>query len=123
MINSIATGHTNGYLFVDNGHSYMPYVSPNQNNPVSGMLRMNGSTMEVFDGNAWLQMSMANPSVSLSDDAINIFNWAKKKMEQEKEIEELAKEHQGVRELKEQVDLAQSKLDMFARLVNTKEEA
>ena len=75
--------HTNSYL----------------NNIGAGNMRFNSATssVEVFDGqNFWQPLPTACPTVMLDPEVLEILAWAKKKMQQEKEIEELANQHAAV---------------------------
>jgi hypothetical protein len=39
-------------ITVSGGNTALPYVGPNANNPMTGMLRINGTEMEVFNGSS-----------------------------------------------------------------------
>ena len=41
---------------VSAGNTSVPYVNQNINNPMQGMIRINGSDMQVFDGSNWIIM-------------------------------------------------------------------
>lgn len=96
MIKSINAGTTGGYLYVENGGTSLPYISSNSNIPLQGMLRLNNSNIEVFDGSSWMMIGGGYPSVSLSGGAISALDWAQKKMSEERRMLELAKKHPGV---------------------------
>lgn len=98
------------------GGSSLPYVSTNISNPVQGMLRLNGSDMEVFDGNSWLKMYMSNADVGLSGPATSAIDWAIKKMEEEKVWTELAKTNQAVKIALDNLEQARRQLDVTAKL-------
>jgi len=69
------------------------------NNIGAGNMRFNSATssIEVFDGqNSWQPLPTACPTVMLDSEVLGILSWAKKKMQQEKEIEELANQHAAV---------------------------
>ena len=96
MISGVATGQTGGYLYVEGGYSSLPNVYSNPNNPLQGAVRYMTNRFEVFDGTSWMPVSPGWPSVSLSNEAIDILNWAKKKIAEEQRLLELAKTHPGV---------------------------
>ena len=83
MIRTINTGNTGGYLHIENGYTNMPYVSTNSSNPLQGMIRLNNSNLEVFDGAGWQMISGGYPSISLSGTAVTALDWATKKMAEE----------------------------------------
>lgn len=62
-------------IVVSNNSSSLPYVSINPNNPIIGMMRVNNSRVEVFDGNMWIGMSTACPSVSLDQETQDLLEW------------------------------------------------
>ena len=96
MISGVATGQTGGYLYVEGGYSILPNVYSNPNNPLQGAVRYMTNRFEIFDGTSWMPVSPGRPSVSLSNEAIDILNWAKKKIAEEQRLLELAKTHPGV---------------------------
>lgn len=60
--------------------------------------------LEVYDGVVWLELG--DPAeIGLSHQAEEVLQWARKKMEEEAQIERLAKEHEGIRDLKEKLDI------------------
>jgi len=81
-----------------------PYISPGSQS--AGMIRYNTSSQntEVYDGNSWLTMS-SNPSISLSNDTMEVLDWARKKMQEEKQLEDLMNQHPGLRDLHEKFEL------------------
>ena len=38
------------YIVVSGGDTAVPYVTQNTNNPMQGMIRINGNLLETFDG-------------------------------------------------------------------------
>lgn len=118
MINNISTGSSGGYLYVDNGYTNMPYVSPNSNNPMTGMLRMNGSNMEVFDGTSWLHVGMSNPIVNLNQTAVQALDWCQRKMIEEAKINDLAAKSPTVADALNAYNEARGKLEMVLTLTD-----
>lgn len=80
------------------------YLLPAQ----SGQVRWNGHTkeFEVCDNNSgnWYRI---NPEVELrNDDQLSeVIDWAKKKMEYDRNLEKLAKEYPAVKDAKEKLDI------------------
>jgi hypothetical protein len=68
------------------GGSSGPYVS--LNNPSAGMVRYNGTDMEVYDGSSWYKMS-STVNIDIDYNTRMIMDWASKKMAEEKAIEKL----------------------------------
>lgn len=84
--------------------SQMPYVNTTQ--PSAGILRLNPSMnrIEVYDGQNWLGIG-ADTQLDLSENAKETLTWAKKKMEEEKELAELMAKHPGLKELKDKFEM------------------
>ena len=118
MINSIGSGPNGGYLQVNNGFSSQPYVAPNSNNPMTGMIRMNGNHFEVFDGNSWLAVSGSSAEVSLSGSAIRALDWCHKKMAEETRIKELAAKNVTIADALAKYELAQEQLKVVLALTD-----
>ena len=62
---------------VSAGNTALPYVGPNTNNPLTGMLRINGTEMEVFNGSSWQMLSTSYATVTLDQDILDIIQWAR----------------------------------------------
>lgn len=95
---------TGGPGIVVSGGYGRPYISPGAQS--AGMTRYNTSTqnMEVYDGNAWLTMS-SSPSVSLDVNTLEVISWARTKMDEERNLKELMKQHPGLRDAYEKFEL------------------
>jgi hypothetical protein len=113
MINSIYS-NTSGYLNVS-GHNNSPYIYPDSNNPATGMIRMNGNNMEVFNGSTWIQFG-STAEVSLSGAAISALDWCQKKMAEESKIKELAAKNVTVADALARYELAQEQLKVVLTL-------
>ena len=80
------------------------YLLPAQ----SGQVRWNGNSkeFEVCDNNSgnWYRI---NPEIELGCDSelATVIQWAKRKMVEEKRIEELAKQYPAVKDTKERLDI------------------
>ena len=101
MINNIF--NSGPYLSVFNSPGASPYINPSQ--PMTGMVRYVSNRLEVYDGSSWLQIGGGSASVSLTGEAVEILDWAKKKIAEEKQLEALAVKHPGIKDLKEKLDL------------------
>lgn len=103
------TGITGGrYLSVvaNGGTTY--YNSSSQ--PMAGAMRYHsGGRVEVFDGNSWMQVSSYG-NIELTPDAQAALDWALKKIEEEKELEKLSKEHPAVKAAYESLKRAEEQL-------------
>lgn len=118
MIGGINTSNSAGYLHIDPGYGGNTYISPNSNNPMTGMIRMNGSTLEAFDGSCWVAMAMNYPSVSLNQTAIQALDWCQRKMIEEAKIKELAAKSPTVQDALDAYNDAKSKLEVVLTLTD-----
>ena len=107
MIKGLSGG---AYLNVMGGSTSVPYVNSNMNNPMQGMVRLNGSDLQVFDGNSWLSMGGSYATVDLTPDTQTIIEWARKKMNEEKEWQMLAEKNKSVAIALENLNKAKEQL-------------
>ena len=114
MINGITPGIG---LTISGGTSMEPYISPGAQS--AGILRYNSSSrnIEVYDGVAWLTLSSGHTQISLDSPTQEAVQWARRQMEKEKRLEELAKQHPAVADAVAAVAQAQEQLDIVTTLV------
>lgn len=62
---------------VSGGNTALPYVAPNANNPMTGMIRINMTELEVFNGNNWQQISSSYATVGLDQEVLDVIQWAR----------------------------------------------
>lgn len=115
MINSIHS-NTSGYLNIS-GYNNSPYIYPDMNNPATGMIRMNGNNMEVYNGSTWIQFG-SSAEVSLNGAAISALDWCQKKMAEESRIKELAAKNVTVADALERYEAAQEQLRVILTLTD-----
>jgi hypothetical protein len=101
---------------VSAGNTALPYVGPNISNPMTGMLRINGTEMEVFNGSSWLMLSTSYATVGLDQDVLDIVHWARKKRDEENAWYKLATTNEAVRIALEQLEQAKTRLELTAIL-------
>ena len=114
MIKSITSG--NG-IQVDSGYASFPYINQNSNNPLTGMLRINGNDMQVFDGSGWINIGGAYPTVSINGAAYSAIQWAQQKMAEEANVKKLAERHPAVADAVNTINEAYDKLKVVVALV------
>lgn len=64
-------------ITVSGGDTSLPYVNPNPSNPIQGMLRINNTNVEVFNGTGWQQVNSSYATVTLDQDILDIIQWAR----------------------------------------------
>jgi hypothetical protein len=103
-------------ISVGGGNTALPYVGPNANNPMTGMLRINGTEMEVFNGSSWQMLSTSYATVGLDQDVLDIVQWARKRRDEESKWYALASSNEAVRIALEQLEQAKTRLELTAIL-------
>jgi hypothetical protein len=83
----------------------LPYVTPNSNNPIQGMLRIHNTTLQVFVGTDWLSVSLPPTQVSVNSDTRELLEWAREKRKREAELEALMQQHPGLRDLHDRFEI------------------
>jgi len=106
MINGIT--QQGRHMYIHGGHSSSLYV--NMSASSAGMVRYNGSTLEVYDGSVWQTISGAIATVGMNANAESAIDWAMKKMAEEKEFELLAGNHPAIKIALENLNKAQEQL-------------
>ena len=96
------------------GSNNSPYISPGSAG--AGMIRWNPNMqqLEVNDGNTWLPLSSGFSTIDLSTDVIEIIEWCKRKLEEERRIEDLCKRYPGLQKAKDN-------FEMFKKLVENEQ--
>jgi len=79
-----------GSVQVNAGNTSVPYINQNINNPMQGMIRINGSEVQAFDGDGWVVMGSSYATVNLTPEIESLLDWARKKRDEEMAWEVLA---------------------------------
>jgi hypothetical protein len=107
---------------VSGGNTALPYIGPNTNNPMTGMLRINATEMEVFNGSSWQQISSSYATVSMDQDILDIVQWARKKRDEEDKWYKLASSNEAVRIALDHLEQAKTRLELIAHLARDYEQ-
>ena len=85
-------------------HASLPYISPGAGG--SGMVRYNSNMqqLEVNDGSVWLQLGQTS-SIGLTQEAEQALQWAQQQRKREQELDALAKQHPGIKDLQEKLEI------------------
>ena len=83
---------------------------------MQGMLRINGSELEVFDGNHWNKIYPSTANVGLNSSASAAIDWAIQKMEEEKLWKQLAEKNEAVKIALDNLEEARKQVDLIAKL-------
>ena len=112
MIKTIMNG---AGINVSNGIHSTLYIDMTR--PSAGMVRYNGNNFEVYDGNGWMMIPSGDAQVMLDGVTLESLQWVRRKMTEEKRLEELAKSHPAVADALAAVEHAQQQLDIVTALV------
>ena len=102
---------------VAGGNTSLPYVGPNPSNPIQGMIRINNTEMEVFNGNNWQVISTSYATVSLDQDVLDVVQWARKQRDKQQKREQLIKDNPALQKALEAIERAESNFDLLAKFV------
>lgn len=112
MIKSIAGGQG---IVVSGGSTGSPYIDMNRHS--AGMVRYNGSNMEVYDGGSWLTISSSYPMIELSHDVHELLQWAKRKRDEEFRLKDIVDKNSAVKEAYDNLTKSQEQLEVLLALV------
>ena len=114
MINNVLGG---SFVTVSGG-SGSTYVNGYNGAQGVGNMRYNTTMqrIEVYDGNNWIQMQMPDVMIDLNPEAQSLLPWARKKRDQEQELERLVQNYPALADARENLERAQEQLDMLATL-------
>ena len=111
MINTIING--TGINVINGIHSTL-YIDMTR--PSAGMVRYNTDHFEVYDGNAWMIIPGGETQIGLDGVTLESLQWVRRRMTEEKRLEELAKTHPSVADAIDAVRLAEQQLQTVAAL-------
>ena len=118
MIKSITPS---GRYILVTGNSTSTYVNGYSGLQGVGNMRYNTSNQntEVFDGTNWITLNMSIPSIGLTTEAESLLDWARKKRNEELELENLAQTNPTIKDLVEQVKIKQDQIKMVQTLLKS----
>jgi hypothetical protein len=104
---------------ISGGYTTLPYITPNVNNPMQGMVRVNNSELEVFNGMSWQILNTSYATVSLDPDAQTVIEWARQKRDEERERERLAETNPAIKDLLNQLKNTEDQIKMVMTLIKS----
>ena len=114
MIKSITGGPG---VIVNGGSVSFPYVPMNANNPVQGMLRINGQDIQTFDGSGWLTVGASYANVSLDTESLDLLQWARTQRQLETNRKTLIENNPALQKAYEAVQRAEANFDIISKFV------
>ena len=100
MIQGLSAGQG---IHINNGYFSGPYID--QTRFDAGRLRMFGNTMEVYNGSSWCPVTNGITQVELSNEVLEVIEWAKRKRAEEEHLEKLAAQVPAVADLKSKLEM------------------
>jgi len=106
------------YVTVSGGQS-TNYINNYSGAQGVGNLRFNttNQTMEVYDGNAWQQLSMSYASIGLNSEAESLLDWAREERNRHWAREAKMKNNPALRKAWEAVQRAEENFDLIYKFV------
>jgi hypothetical protein len=114
MIKGVMSGSG---INVQGGHTSFPYVPMNSNNPISGMLRVNGQDMQVFDGSAWITVGASYATVELNGETQAILQWAREQRDKQAIREQRIQKNPALMKAYEAIRRAEENFDILDKIV------
>jgi len=104
-------------ITVSGGNTSLPYVGPNSSNPMTGMIRINNTELEVFNGSNWQMISSSYATVSLDQDVLDVIQWARKERDRHSKRQALIKDNPALQKALESIERAEANFDILAKFV------
>lgn len=102
---------------VSAGNTSLPYVGPNPSNPMTGMLRVHNTDIEVFTGNNWQQLSTSYATVSLDQEILDVIQWARAQRTMALNRMTLAQNNPALMKALEAVKRAEDNFELLSKFV------
>ena len=117
MIKSIHS--SSPFLTVSGGNPGSTYIGNYSNAPGVGNMRYNPNSqnIEVYDGSTWIILSAHHTNINLSDDAVSLLEWARKKRDKDLERERLAQTNPVIKDLVNQIKDKEEQIKIVQTLI------
>ena len=104
---------------VNGGYPATTYINTGSGYMNVGDIRFNTNTqtIEVYDGNRWIEMNTSHASVGLTPDAERALDWANRKIAEEAELDRLAASNDTIADLVNQKKELDDKIKMVQTLM------
>jgi hypothetical protein len=102
---------------VSGGDTSLPYVNSNPNNPIQGMLRINNTNIEVFNGTAWQQLSTSYATVTLDQEVLDVIQWARTQRTMAMNRLTLAQNNPALMKVLERMKKAEDEFELLSKFV------
>ena len=114
MIDSAVGGK---YMVVAGGRGFSPNVPANMC-PAQGSLSTDSyGNMKIYDGHAWQSFGGGVMSIDLGANAVNILDWAQKKMAEEQELAMLVSTNPTIKSIVDEMNKYKNQIEMIKILM------
>lgn len=109
------------YIFINNqsGPTHISVYGSNLHGVGNVRFDTGSQCFQIYDGHTWVTYYDKQVNIELTQEAETILNWAKKKMNEERELEQLSKAHPSLNDLISQIKEKQNQLQVLKRLLTT----
>ena len=104
-------------VVVSGGNTSLPYIGSNPANPVQGMMRVNGTEIEVFNNTGWQPIGTSYATVSLDPESQDLLQWARIQRQLEQNRVTLIKNNPALQKAYEAVKRAEDNFDILSKFV------
>jgi hypothetical protein len=102
---------------VSAGNTALPFVGPNVNNPMTGMIRINNTELEVFNGTSWQIISSSYATVSLDQEILDVIQWARTQQTMAMNRLTLAQNNPALMKALEKLKKAEDDFELLSKFV------
>jgi hypothetical protein len=104
-------------ITVSGGDTSLPYIPHNINNPIQGMMRINGTGIEVFNSTGWQIVATSYATVTLDQDILDVIQWARTQRQLEQNRATLIKNNPALEKAYEAIQRAEDNFDLLTKFV------
>jgi hypothetical protein len=106
-------------ITVNGGMNSLPYIAPNNNNPVQGMIRINNTDLEVFNGTGWQSLPSSYATVSLDQDTQDLLQWARTQRQLDLNRKFLMENNPALQKAYDAVRRAEANFEILSKFVES----
>ena len=114
MIKNITGG---AGIIVNGGSVSFQSVPMNANNPIQGMLRLNGQDIQTFDGSGWVTVGASYANVSLDTESLDLLQWVRTQRQMELNRKTLIANNPALKNAWVAIQKAEANFDILAKFV------
>ena len=104
-------------VIASGGNMSFPYIPQNSNNPIQGMLRINGQDIQTFDGSGWITVAASYANVSLDSDSLELLQWARTQRQLEMNRKTLIENNPALQKAYDSIKRAEANFDILYKFV------